>query len=264
MPSSMPATAPDERQRLTDEWLHVATSTTDPAERHAARAQVVLANLGVARSIAAQFRDRGIPREDLEQVAYVGLVAAASRFRPRDEGDFLSFAVPTIRGEIRRHFRDFGWTVRPPRRVQEIQLRVLAARERLAATHDAPPSVEDIARDLGESTRHVAEALRLEGCFTPTSLEHPLPSGAGTIADLLEGDDEDHYDAAEARAMLGPVVRKLQERDRTVLRLRFFEGLNQREIGARLGVTQTQVSRILGRIMSELRASLDQPGTRAA
>jgi RNA polymerase sigma-B factor len=148
--------------------------------------------------------------------------------------------------------------------VQEIQLRVLAARERLAATHDAPPSVEDIARDLGESTRHVAEALRLEGCFTPTSLEHPLPSGAGTIADLLEGDDEDHYDAAEARAMLGPVVRKLQERDRTVLRLRFFEGLNQREIGARLGVTQTQVSRILGRIMSELRASLDQPGTRAA
>ena len=263
MPAPLPTIAPDERQRLTDEWLDVAVSTTDPAERHAARAQVVLANLGVARSIAAQFRDRGIPREDLEQVAYVGLVAAAHRFEARDEGDFLSFAVPTIRGEIRRHFRDFGWTVRPPRRVQEIQLRVLAARERLAATHDSPPSVEDIARDLGESARHVAEALRLEGCFTPTSLEHPLPSGTGTIADLLEGDD-DHYHAAEARAMLGPAVRGLRERDRTVLRLRFFEGLNQREIGARLGVTQTQVSRILSRIMGELRTSLDQPGARAA
>ena len=133
MPTPDPSSVPDERQRLTDEWLHVAASTTDPSERHAARAQVVLANLGVARSIAAQFRDRGIPREDLEQVAYVGLVAAAHRFQARDEGDFLSFAVPTIRGEIRRHFRDFGWTVRPPRRVQEIQLRVLAARERLAA-----------------------------------------------------------------------------------------------------------------------------------
>ena len=145
MPAPLPTIAPDERQRLTDEWLDVAISTTDPAEGHAARAQVVLANLGVARSIAAQFRDRGIPREDLEQVAYVGLVAAAHRFEARDEGDFLSFAVPTIRGEIRRHFRDFGWTVRPPRRVQEIQLRVLAARERLAATHDTPPSVEDIA-----------------------------------------------------------------------------------------------------------------------
>ena len=152
MPAPLPTSAPDERQRLTDEWLDVATSTTEPSERHAARAQVVLANLGVARSIAAQFRDRGIPREDLEQVAYVGLVAAAHRFEARDEGDFLSFAVPTIRGEIRRHFRDFGWTVRPPRRVQEIQLRVLAARERLAAAHDTPPSVEDIARDLGEST----------------------------------------------------------------------------------------------------------------
>ena len=264
MPTPMPSPVPDERQRVTDEFLHVAAATTDPSERHAARAQVVLANLGVARSIAAQFRDRGIPREDLEQVAYVGLVAAVHRFQARDEGDFLSFAVPTIRGEIRRHFRDFGWTVRPPRRVQEIQLRVLAARERLAAKHDTPPSVEDIARELGESPRHVAEALRLDGCFSPTSLEHPLPSGTGTIADLLEGDDEVQYDAAEARAMLGPAVRGLQERDRTVLRLRFFEGLNQREIGARLGVTQTQVSRILSRIMGDLRASLDQPGTRAA
>jgi RNA polymerase sigma-B factor len=259
MPTRDPSSLPDsERQRVTEEWLHVAASSTEPSERHAARAQVVLANLGVARSIAAQFRDRGIPREDLEQVAYVGLVAAAHRFQPRDEGDFLSFAVPTIRGEVRRHFRDFGWTVRPPRRVQEIQLRVLAARERLAAAHDSPPSVDDIARDLGESTRHVAEALRLEGCFSPTSLEHPLPSGSGTIADLLEV-DEDDYDAAEARAMLGPAVRGLRERDRTVLRLRFFEGLNQREIGARLGVTQTQVSRILGRIMDELRASLEAP-----
>jgi RNA polymerase sigma-B factor len=147
--------------------------------------------------------------------------------------------------------------------VQEIQLRVRAARERLAATHDTPPSAEDIARDLGESPRHVAEALRLEGCFSPTSLEHPLPSGSGTIADLLQG-DEDPYDAAEARAMLGPAVRGLRERDRKVLQLRFFDGLNQREIGARLGVTQTQVSRILSRIMGELRASLDHSGARAA
>ena len=103
----------------------------------------------MARGIAAQFRERGIPREDLEQVAYVGLVAAAHRFEAATRDDFLAFAVPTIRGEIRRHFRDFGWTVRPPRRVQEIQLRVLAARERLAARARAPPSVEDIAERPG-------------------------------------------------------------------------------------------------------------------
>lgn len=264
MPIPMPSTVPDERQRLTDEYLQVAAATTDASVQQAARAQVVLANLAVARSIAAQFRNRGIPSEDLEQVAYVGLVAAVHRFQARDEGDFLSFAVPTIRGEIRRHFRDFGWTVRPPRRVQEIQLRVLAARERLAAAHDASPSVEDIARDLGESTRHVAEALQLDGCFSPTSLEHPLPTGSGTIADILKGHDEDQYDAAEARALLGPAVRGLRERDRTVLRLRFFDGLSQREIGAHLGVTQTQVSRILERIMGELRASLYRPQGTAA
>jgi RNA polymerase sigma-B factor len=252
-----------ERHRSTEEWLRVASSTSEPDERHAAIAAVVLVNLGVAQGIAAQFSGRGIAREDLEQVAYVGLVAAAHRFDPDQATDFLSFAVPTIRGEIRRHFRDFGWTVRPPRRVQEIQLRVLAARERLARAHELPPSVADIAEDLGESTRHVAEALQLDGCYSPTSLERPLPGGAGTVGDLLEADEAD-YDAAEARAMLGPLVRDLDERDRTVLRMRFFDGLSQREIGDHLGVTQTQVSRILSRIMGELRASLDAPQGRAA
>ena len=261
-PTAAPTEA--ERHRQTEEWLRVASSATEPAERRSALATVVLLNLGVARGIAAQFRERGIPREDLEQVAYVGLVAAAHRYEPDQATDFLAFAVPTIRGEIRRHFRDFGWTVRPPRRVQEIQLRVLAARERLAREHELPPSVADIAEDLGESTRHVAEALRLEGCYSPASLERPLPGGVGTIGDLLESDDPDRYDAAEARAMLAPVIKDLHERDRTVLRMRFFDGLSQREIGDHLGVTQTQVSRILTRIMGELRESLDGSGARAA
>ena len=262
----VPTAAPTEteRQRQTEQWLRIACSTSESAERQSALAAVVLLNLGVARGIAAQFRERGIPREDLEQVGYVGLVAAAHRYEPGAATDFLAFAVPTIRGEIRRHFRDFGWTVRPPRRVQEIQLRVLAARERLAREHELPPSVADIAEDLGESTRHVAEALRLEGCYSPASLERALPGGVGTIGDLLESDEPDRFDAAEARAMLGPVVKDLHERDRTVLRMRFFEGLSQREIGDHLGVTQTQVSRILTRIMVQLRASLDASGARAA
>ena len=232
----------------------------DPDVRHQALEEVVLANLGVARSLAAAHRDKGIPREDLEQVAYAALVVAAQRFRPQEGRDFLAFAVPTIRGELKRHFRDCGWTVRPPRRVQEIHLRVLAARDRLARSLERVPTVDEIATDLGESEQHVDEALSLDGCFSPSSLDLPLASGSASLGDLLSGGEDGEQEAAEARVMLGPAVRELAERDRYVLRLRYFEGLTQREIGDELGVTQTQVSRILSRIAAQLKECLTAPG----
>ena len=232
----------------------------DPRVRDEALEDVVLANLAVARSLAAAHRDKGIPREDLEQVAYTALVAAAQRFRPDEGRDFLAFAVPTIRGELKRHFRDCGWTVRPPRRVQEIQLRVLTTRDRLAKSLERPPTVAEIATELSESEHHVAEALSLDGCFAPSSLDLPLASGSATLGDLLADGETSAHEAAEARVMLGPAVRELAERDRYVVRLRYFDGLTQREIGDELGVTQTQVSRILNRIARELRDCLTAPG----
>jgi len=250
-----------DRRRLTDESLTEAATATGTHERQAALARVILANLGVARSLAAQFRDRGMAAEDLEQVAYVALVAAANRFDTSAGGDFLSFAVPTIRGEIRRHFRDFGWTVRPPRRVQEIHLQVLATKDRLGRERGRVPTVAELAEVLGESPQHVAESLMLDGCYSPTSLDQPLASGSGTIGDLIRA-TEDPHEAAEARAMLAPHVRVLADRDRDILRLRFIDGLTQQEIGERLGVTQTQVSRILSRILSELREALTVPRSR--
>lgn len=257
----VPATQPlddSDRRRLTDEAFARTERVDDPEVRRQAIEEVVLANLGVARGLAAAHRDKGIPREDLEQVACTALVAAAQRFRPEEGRDFLSFAVPTIRGELKRHFRDCGWTVRPPRRVQEIHLQVLAARDRLGKQLDRVPTAAEIAADLGESEQHVAEALRLDGCFAPSSLDQPLGTGGGsaTLGDLLpEGEVHDH-EAAEARVMLGPAVRALGNRDRTVVRMRFFDGLTQQEIGEQLGVTQTQVSRILTRITAELRDRL--------
>lgn len=221
--------------------------------------EAVLANLGVARAMAASFRNKGIALEDLEQVACTALVAAAHRFVPAEDRDFLSFAVPTIRGELKRHFRDCGWMVRPPRRVQEIQLRVLAARDRLARDRGRVPTVEEIAADLGECEQHVADALRLDGCFAPSSLDRPLESGTATLGDLLPQGEEHSMAAAEARVVLGPAVRRLDGRDREVIRLRFFDGLTQKEIGERLGVTQTQVSRMLTRITEELRECLSPP-----
>jgi RNA polymerase sigma-B factor len=250
-------TSPDDaRRRATDEAFERCAATTDPEVRRLALEDVVLANLGLARGLAAAHRDKGIPREDLEQVACTALVAAAARFRPEEERDFLAFAVPTLRGELKRHFRDCGWTVRPPRRVQEIHLRVLSTRDRLAQDLDRRPTATEIAVHLGEAEQHVAEALRLDGCFVPTSLDQKLGDGTVTIGDLLPDADTRAQDAAEARAMLAPVVRELRDRDRYVLQLRYFDGLTQQEIGAELGVTQTQVSRILTRVTNQLRERL--------
>jgi RNA polymerase sigma-B factor len=185
-------------------------------------------------------------------------VAAAQRFRPGEGRDFLAFAVPTIRGELKRHFRDCGWTVRPPRRVQEIQLRVLATRDRLSKSRDRVPTVAEIATEVRESEHHVAEALSLDGCFAPASLDLPMASGSATLGELLPDGETNAQQAAEARVMLGPAVRELAERDRYIVRLRYFDGLTQREIGDELGVTQTQVSRILSRIACELRERVTQ------
>jgi RNA polymerase sigma-B factor len=247
------------RRSLTDAAFERARDE-DPDVRRQALEDAVLANLGVARSLAAAHRDKGVPREDLEQVAYTALVAAAQRFRPEEGRDFLAFAIPTIRGELKRHFRDCGWTVRPPRRVQEIQLQVLATRDRLAKTLERLPSAAEIAAELDESEHHVAEALRLDGCFAPSSLDLPLASGSATLGDLLPAGETRAHEAVEARVMLGPALRELAERDRYILRLRYFEGMTQREIGDELGVTQTQVSRILTRIGRDLRECLTPPG----
>lgn len=246
------------RRRLTEEGLAAAFGAANPESRRSALHQVVLANLGIARGLAAQHRGKGIAVEDLEQVASVALVAAAERFQPGPDRDFLAFAVPTIRGEIKRHFRDCGWTVRPPRRVQEIHLSVLSTKERLSRDLDRSVSAAEIAAAMDESVQHVAEAMALEGCFAPASLDQPLTSGMGVLGDLLPGEGSSDQEAAEARAMLGQWVRVLGARDRYVVRLRFFEGLTQREIGEELGITQTQVSRIISRILRELRGCLTE------
>ncbi len=230
----------------------------DAEELHALRDQVVIANLGVADSIARRYSHRGTPADDLEQVARLALVKAASSFRPELGHDFLSYAVPTIRGEVRRWFRDHGWMVRPPRRVQEAQLRMTSYAAEFALCEGRDPKVEDYQRDLDLERRTVVEALSANACYTPDSLDAPREqdsSGRTTLGDRLVGDDRDFL-RSEARHMLQPLVSRLSPRDRTVLRLRFVEGLTQREVGERIGVTQMQVSRIIARLVGQLRDEL--------
>ncbi len=215
------------------------------------------ANMGVATAIAGRYRTRGIATEDLQQVAYLALVKAAHGYDPEVGHDFLSYAVPTIRGEIKRHFRDLGWMVRPPRRVQELQARISTADAELSQWLGRSPRPSEIAARLGEDPDDVNEALATVGCFTPSSLDRPAgEDGTMTISDLLGG-EEVALGAVEARAMLAPVVRRLSERDRRILLLRFFRGCTQQEIAEDIGVTQMQVSRLLTRIMSDLRTGIE-------
>jgi RNA polymerase sigma-B factor len=236
--------------------LALMSETDDPAERDALRAEVVVLNMRVARAIARRYRRRGLPEDDLEQVAYVGLVNAVNRFDPSHERDFLSFAVPTIAGEVKRYFRDFGWVVRPPRRMQELQTRISDAARQLSQSLGRSPKPSEIAAELGLADEEVIEVLSIDGAFAPVSLDVPVGHDqSATLGELLPG-EELGYGDAEARAILGPAVRSLSDRDRRILELRFFEGWTQEQIARDIGVTQIQVSRRLARIFTSLRARL--------
>lgn len=213
------------------------------------------AHLAVARSMAARYRNRGIDLDDLEQVALLGLTKAARRFDGEAGHDFLSYAVPTVRGELRRHFRDAGWTIRPPRRIQELQARIAGAQEELGGRLGRSPRPTEIAAHLGAGLDDVVEALGADGCFTPTSLDVPVGEGGSPLGELMGGEDRD-IAQAEARIVLSPVVSMLSDRDRRILRLRFYEERTQQEIADSVGLTQAQVSRVLTRILKDLRAEL--------
>ena len=247
----------DKRRRLTSGLLAQVLEAGTDEERKRLLDEVVLVNCCVARTIALRYRARGIPQDDLVQVATAALVRAVHQFDASLGRDLLSYAVPSIRGEMRRYFRDHGWTVRPPRRIQELQSKVIDMRDQLTR-EQAAPTTADIASALDVPESDVEEALAAEGCFTPSSLDAPVgEDGAASTGELLpdpQGAEARH--AAEARVMLQPVVRALSVRDRKLLRMRFFEDQTQQQIADELGVTQTQVSRLLSRILGELRRGL--------
>jgi RNA polymerase sigma-B factor len=258
-PAHPPTLTRRQRRERTARALTASGSTRSDSRREELLDYVVRINMGVARSVASRYLNRGIEEDDLVQVAYAALTRAARDFDPSRHEDFLSYAVPTIRGELKKHFRDHGWTVRPPRRVQETQARITQAESELLQLFGRPPTPEETAEHLGAEVPDVIEALSADGCFAPSSLDRPLAGAAGggfaTVGDLL-GEEDSSQPAAEARVTLAPVVRRLKERDRRILYMRFFEERTQQEIADDIGVTQMQVSRLLSRIMRDLRTEL--------
>ncbi len=253
-----PVRSTDSQQLIaesTEELLAQADGVPE-ARRQELLDEVILLNAPVARSIASRYRRKGVDADDLEQVAYLGLVKAANGYRPEASTAFLSYAVPTIRGELKRYFRDCAWTVRPPRRVQEMQGSIAAAEPQLTQQLGHLPTDEETAAALGTDPGEVAEAASVRGCFTTLSLDAPAAPDAGTSLVETVADAEDGYELVENVHTLAPAVSDLDDRDRKILALRFCGGLTQEEIGNELGVSQMQVSRLLRGILDRLREDL--------
>lgn len=255
-----PVSAVETKQRIaetTQELLEEADNVRDPRRRQLLD-EVVILNTPVARSIASRYRRKGVDSDDLEQVAYLGLVKAVNGYRLNAATAFLAYAVPTIRGELKRYFRDCAWTVRPPRRVQEMQGSIAAAEPELTQKLGHLPSDRETAEALGTEAEEVAEASSVRGCFSTLSLDAPGASDSG--ASLIESvpASEDGYELVENVHTLNPIVSELDNRDRRILELRFCAGFTQEEIGNELGVSQMQVSRLLRGILDRLRADLTQ------
>jgi RNA polymerase sigma-B factor len=220
-----------------------------------AREELVGAMLPLARSLARRYVNRGEPLDDLEQVACLGLLKAIDGFDVRREVRFTSYAVPTIAGELKRHFRDRGWMMRVPRDVQELHARLAPARERLRAKLGRQPTAQELAVALGVPESRVDEALRAGDAYRTLSLDEPQRDGGGAF-EVIGGAD-DNYERAEARAMLAGGLRRLPDREREIMRLRFYEGRTQREIADELGLSQMHVSRLIRKCVDQLRERLE-------
>jgi RNA polymerase sigma-B factor len=228
----------------------------DPVDRDA----VVERFLPLARQLAARYQRAGEPFDDVFQVACFGLVKAVDRFEPDRGVAFSSYAVPTITGEIKRHFRDKAWAVRVPRDLQELALRVERVTGDRTRDLGRRPTVEEVAAAMGIAVEEVLEALNAAAAYRATSLDTPLTGGdeeAGSSLGDVVGVIDQGFLRAEQRAELGAMMRSLTRTERAVVRLRFEHDLTQAEIGARLGISQMQVSRVLRRSITKLRTVAD-------
>ncbi|WP_067700431.1 RNA polymerase sigma factor SigF [Nocardia jejuensis] len=234
--------------------LAIAVESDDP-QREALRERIIERCLPLADHIARKFSGRGESFDDLQQVARVGLVQAVDRFDVSHGAPFLAFAVPTVMGEVRRHFRDFTWAVRVPRRVKETQLRLGGTIETLAQRLGRMPRASEIAAELEVDLVEITQALIAANAYQSSSLDAVLDDGENTPIPLLSalGRTEPSYELLEQSLAVGPHLADLPERERRVLTMRFFESRTQKQIAEDLGISQMHVSRILTKTLTKLR-----------
>jgi len=228
------------------------------AGEDALREQLVERYLPLAQRLARRYHRPGEGREDLEQVASVGLLKAIDRYDP-DVGPFVGYAVPNITGELKRHFRDRGWGVHVPRSVQENFLKVNDAIAKLSGELRRSPTPQELAEEVGLELDAVIEALDVGSAYSPATLDAPLSHSEdsdATLGDTL-GSEDRHYDYVELGEAIGPAFRALPRREQQILHMRFLEDRTQSDIAAELGISQMHVSRLLRRSLEQLESAAD-------
>jgi RNA polymerase sigma-B factor len=221
------------------------------------RDRTIEAWMPLARHLASRYAGRGEPVDDLQQVAVMGLIKAVDRFEADRGVDFAGFAIPTIVGELKRHFRDKTWSVRVPRRLQELRLAITGANNTLSHTLGRSPTVADIAVHLGITEEEVLEGLEGARAYNSASLSAPAGAdGTTTLGDTL-GSEDNGFALAELRIALGPALAGLDEREQKIISLRFYGNLTQSEIAQQVGISQMHVSRLLTKALAKLRTRLD-------
>lgn len=221
------------------------------------RDDLITAHMGLAEYLARRFTNRGEPLDDLIQVAALGLLKAVDRFDPERGLEFSTYATPTIVGELKRHFRDKGWAVRVPRRVQELHLRLAGVVGSLSQELGRSPTIGEIAQAAGVSEEEVLEAIEAGHAYRFTSLDAPSGSDDESSLSAELGAEDKRLVESEHRVTLSPLIAQFPPRERMILHLRFFEGLTQSEIAGRLGISQMHVSRLLARALAQLRTQAE-------
>lgn len=258
-PEAAPPTSSNEYQVLAPLFDELAQLPPGDPRRSEVRDKLVTGHLPLAEHIAQRFSGRGVAKEDLVQVATVGLINAVDRFDTGRGSDFLSFAVPTVMGEVRRHFRDTGWLVRVPRRLKELHLSISAASTELAQRLGRAPTPSEIAAHLGIGQDEVYEGLEAGNAYHSMSLDEVLSGETENLAlgDTL-GEEDSGLEGVENHEALLPLIRELPERERRILGLRFVHNMTQTQIADRIGVSQMHVSRLLARTLERLRDGLTE------
>lgn len=252
-------TSVQDRERQTQDLLVRLDKAETPAELQQLSTQIVELNLGLCDALVKRYVNRGADRDDLTQVARMALLLAIRRYRLSSGSPFTAFATPTILGELRRHFRDSCWMVRPPRRIQELRARTRSRFHQLEQTLGRTPEKDDLLQDLGVDEDELREGMWVDGSYRPLSLDapvDPVDHDDTTLGSML-ADSEESVDLLVDRLTLRRLIASLPRRDRMVVKLRFEDEWTQQAIGQRLGISQMQVSRILRRVLSQLREELE-------
>jgi RNA polymerase sigma-B factor len=246
-----------DRARARELFAQLAALPEQDPQRQRVRDALVEMHLPLVEYLARRFRNRGEPLDDLVQVATIGLIKSIDRFDLERGVEFSTYATPTIVGEIKRHFRDKGWAIRVPRRLQELKLSLAKATSELSQKNGRAPTVGELAAHLGLSEEEILEGLESANAYSAVSLDAPDSDDddSPAVADSL-GTTDDSLEGVEYRESLKPLLEKLPAREKKILLLRFFGNMTQSQIAAELGISQMHVSRLLARTLAQLRAGL--------